>query len=203
MSIKAKVNYEDFGAPDQLGAHIFVVDIPISKANPVLITENYGYRGGDRGIPEKEIRVELTRPIWSEISETARQDFNDRLKAKKLTTSRWKTGINKVDKLLGKELCILAWAAEKANFEQIPVICQRWVSLRPEERWWLFRMTVAESGLALDTDRGWRKALYFALSDGKIEDRPQRRLRPDDDREELSLFTSEIKENTIEQTASQ
>ena len=35
----------------------------------------------------------------------------------------------------------MAWAAETANDDQIPVICGKWAALRPEERWWLFAMT--------------------------------------------------------------
>ncbi|MEI8094497.1 MAG: anti-phage-associated DUF3780 domain-containing protein [Spirochaetales bacterium] len=186
--------FEDFGAPTRVGSHIFLVDIPISRSEPVLILENYGFLGGERGIPEKETRVSLNRSHWYGISEIARQDFNDRLKGKKMTTSRWTTGLNKLDKLLGKELCVLAWAAEQSSLEQLPIVCHRWVSLRPEERWWLFRMTVAEAGLAQDLDRGWRKALHFALSDGKIDERRIKRPRPDDDDEDLSLFGGSVQE---------
>ena len=79
-----------------------------------------------------------------------------------------------MDRLLGKELCVLAWAAETANDEQLPVICSKWAALRPEERWWLFSMTVAEAGLPEDTQRGWRRALFHALSDGE---KPARRTQ--------------------------
>jgi hypothetical protein len=82
-------------------------------------------------------------------------------------SGRWHIGTNLVDRLLGKELCVLAWSAETANDEQIPVICSKWAALRPEERWWLFAMTVAEAGLPEDTQRGWRRALFHALSDGE------------------------------------
>lgn len=186
--------FEDFGASSAPGSHVFFVEIPVSRNEQILILESYGYRGGDRGIPEKETRVQLERSKWSQIADVCRTNFNERLKAKKIPTGRWHTGINKLDKLLGKELCVLAWACEPAVLDQIPVICQRWVSLRPEERWWLFRMTVAEAGLIQDRDRGWRKALYHALSDGKIDERRHRRPRPDE-AEELSLFGNSIEEN--------
>jgi hypothetical protein len=111
--------------------------------------------------------VILQRSIWSSIADIARREFNDRLKSAKLLTGRWHTGTNLVDRLLGKELCVLAWAAETATADQIPVMCSKWAALRPEERWWLFTMTVAESGLSEDTQRGWRRALFYALSDGE------------------------------------
>jgi uncharacterized protein DUF3780 len=94
-----------------------------------------------------------------------------------------------VDRLLGKELCVLAWAAETATEEQLPVICSKWAALRAEERWWLFAMTVAEAGLPEDTQRGWRRALFLALSDGeKPAPGRKRRRPPEQDLFHLPLF---------------
>ena len=177
-----------FGAPEEFGGHVFRVEIPASRHEAVKIIEDYGYKGGDSGIPYEEERAHLPRSIWSGISETARKDFNERLKAKKLNTSRWKTGTNHLDRLLGKELCVLAWASEKARPEELPAICMKWSALRPEERWWLFAMTVAEAGLPEDSERGWRKALYYALSDGGTDVKVKKRPRPSEESPQLSLF---------------
>jgi hypothetical protein len=146
----------------------------------VVIVEDYGYRGLEGGIPQGEDRVVLQRPAWAGIADIARREFNDRLKAAKLTTGRWHTGTNLVDRLLGKELCVLAWAAETADADQVPVICSKWAALRPEERWWLFAMTVAEAGLPEDTQRGWRRALFYALSDGEKPPSKRKRPRPEE-----------------------
>jgi hypothetical protein len=173
----------DFGAPDKFGAHRFRVEIPAGRTGSVTIVEDYGYRGEEGGAPLEEERVILSRPIWSAIADAARREFNERLKAAKVRTGRWHSGDNLVDRLLGKELCVLAWAAETANDEQLPIICSKWAALRPEERWWLFAMTVAEAGLPEDTQRGWRRALFYALSDGQ---KPTgRRPRPRAVQEEL------------------
>lgn len=168
----------DFGASDDFGVHLFRVEIPASRDQSVVIVEDYGYRGEEGGIPRDEERVVLKRPKWSGIADIARREFNDRLKVAKVLTGRWHTGTNLVDRLLGKELCVLAWAAETADPEQIPVICNKWAALRPEERWWLFAMTVAESGLIDDTQRGWRRALFYALSDGEKPAPDRKRRRP-------------------------
>jgi hypothetical protein len=180
----------DFGAPDSFGARLFKVLIPVARNEPVVVVEDYGYRGEEGGIPREEERVVLKRHVWSAIADTARSEFNGRLKAAKVRTSRWHTGANLVDRLLGKELCVLAWAAETATAEQIPVICSKWAALRPEERWWLFAMTVAEAGLPGDTQRGWRRALFHALSDGeKPAAGRRRRPRPQqEDWSKLPLF---------------
>jgi Protein of unknown function (DUF3780) len=147
----------DFGASTTFGAHIFRVEIPATRTEP---------------------RVILKRPIWSAIADIARREFNDRLKIAKVLTGRWHAGTNLVDRLLGKELCVLAWAAETASEEQIPIICSKWAALRPEERWWLFAMTVAEAGLPDDSQRGWRRALFHALSDGEKRAPGRKRRRP-------------------------
>lgn len=179
----------DFGAPGAYGAHLFRVEIAAARNESVVIVEDYGYRGQEGGIPREEERVILPRPVWSAIADIVRREFNDRLKAAGVLTGRWHTGTNLVDRLLGKELCVLAWAAETASEEKIPVICSKWAALRPEERWWLFAMTVAEAGMPEDTQRGWRRALFLALSDGEKPVSRKRRPRPvETDLFELPLF---------------
>jgi hypothetical protein len=168
----------DFGAPTSFGGHVFRVEIPAARNESVVIVEDYGYRGQEGGVPRDEERVVLKRPAWSAIADTARREFNDRLKAAKIPAGRWHTGNNLVDRLLGRELCVLAWAAETATDEQLPVICGKWAALRPEERWWLFAMTVAEAGMPEDTQRGWRRALFLALSDGERRPQSRKRRRP-------------------------
>lgn len=187
-----KPKFVDFGAPEEFGAHLFRVEIPAARNDAVRIIEDFGLRGGDSGLPYEEVRAVLNREAWSAIAETARKNFNERLKKKKLLMGRWKVGTGKdavkVDRLLGKELCVLAWAAENADKDKYPVICSKWSALRPEERWWLFSMTAAEAGLADDGDRGWRKALMYAMSDGKNEEKSVKRLRPAQEELTLSLF---------------
>lgn len=186
-----KLQLVDFGAPDKFGAHLFRVELPAVRTESVRIVEDFGYRGLEGGIPQDEDRAILPRAVWSGIADIARREFNDRLKAVKVTTGRWHTGTNLVDRLLGKELCVLAWAAETANDDQLPVICSKWAALRPEERWWLFSMTVAEAGLPEDTQRGWRRALFLALSDGEKPPEGRKRRRPvESDLFSLPLFKS-------------
>jgi hypothetical protein len=184
-----KAQFVDFGVPENFGTHVFRVDIPAAHTESVRLTEDYGYRGLDGGIPRDEARAILPRAVWSGIAEVARHEFNTRLKAAKLPVSRWHAGTNLVERILGKELCVLAWAAESANADQIPVIGSKWAALRPEERWWLFAMTVAEAGLPEDTQRGWRRALFHALADGEQPPARRKRRRPSDaDLCHLSLF---------------
>ncbi|WP_119157531.1 anti-phage-associated DUF3780 domain-containing protein [Caldimonas tepidiphila] len=180
-NVKPAALVEGFGVA-AFGAHIFRVEIPAAAKGNVTIIEDYGLKGGENGIPPREPRVVLPRRFWSAIAETARKDFVTRLKAKKLAAPRWTVGDNKVDRMLGKELCVLAWAAEQANsVDECKGIAAKWAALKPEERWWLFRQTVADAGLPDDKDAGWRKALYFALSSAKTGDKKSRSIRPPED----------------------
>jgi hypothetical protein len=175
-----KAQFVDFGVPESFGTHVFRVEIPAARTAPVRLIEDYGYRGLEGGIPHDEARAILPRAVWSGIAEIARREFNTRLKSARIPIGRWHAGTNLVERLLGKELCVLAWAAETASAEQIPVIGSKWAALRPEERWWLFSMTVAEAGLPEDTQRGWRRALFHALSDGEKPPAYCKRRRPAD-----------------------
>ena len=79
---------------------------------------------------------------------------------------------------LGKELCILCWAVEDASPDDIPNALHNWEALAPEERWWLYTMTNAATGHAINgRGKGWRKALRYALTENPVsEGLIQRRL---------------------------
>lgn len=160
-------NTIDFGASSEFGMHHFYVEIPVAPRDAICIYEDFGFDGNDAKRETVECRLMLARELWSKIRDDARRDFNARLKAKKQSTGSWTTGRVRLDRFLGRELCVLAWAAEHASPDECLVICQKWLALRPEERWWLYSKTAAEAGLANQTQRGWRKALYCALSDGQ------------------------------------
>ena len=183
----------DFGAPSNFGMHHFYVEIPAVPRDAISIYEDYGFDGDEGQRETKACRVELARELWTQIRDDARRDFNDRLKAKKLSTGSWKTGSVKVERFLGRELCVLAWAAEHASPQECPIICQKWLALRPEERWWFYSKTASEAGQAKQTQRGWRKALYCALSDGtsiNIEQKvkPKFKKKKDEDGDSIIQF---------------
>lgn len=181
----------DFGASTNFGMHHFYVDIPAEPKAAVSIHEDYGFDGDESMRETSERRVLLARELWTKIKDDARRDFNGRLKAKKQSTGTWRIGKVKLDRFLGRELCVLAWAAEHATPEECAIICQKWLALRPEERWWLYSKTSSEAGLADQKDRGWRKALYCALSDGgsiKVRTRIKPRLRKREEQEGMTLF---------------
>ena len=153
-----------FGVPVGLAPHHFVVSIPRGSRQEVRITEDLGMhaQGGDSQVLDRAV---VDRSVWTEISGPVMKLFNQRLKAHNLASGRWKSGDNPVDRLLGKELCILVWALEEVSHAKIGMALRNWMALRPEERWWLFGMTAAATGAPEDKGRGWRAALGYALGD--------------------------------------
>lgn len=170
MSKPLAKDTEGFGCPKTVDPHHFRVEIPPSREGVVLIAEHYGIKAGINGLPEVAERCHLPRPVWSLIAEDVKREFNERLRAKQMKTSRWLTGTNKVERLLGKELLVLAWAVEKAPADLVPNAVRNWTGLRPEERWWLYTAAAAATGRPEQADIGWRKALRFALTENPLEE---------------------------------
>jgi len=184
-----------FGVPATSDPHHFKVRIPPANSGKVQISEYLGLQASSDEFSVMD-RVVLDRPRWTAIRSEVQRAFNARLKAHGLKTSAWQVGENPVDRLLGKELCILAWAVEDMEMDKIPVAVRNWLALRPEERWWLFGMTAMATGTVKDAGRGWRLALRHALGDVAQSDlmqpRARRQIGKASDRPTLDLFDDEI-----------
>lgn len=161
-------------APGQ-ARHGFVLDISRGgQESPVYLAELRGDAlSGWEELREYEptdpaLRVAITRSRWLELAPAFWEEANRRLRANGLPTHRF-VGQSKnplpVHSSLGKELCILCWAVEDAPLDDIPNAIRNWETLAPEERWWLYTMTVATTGQADQRGIGWRRALRAALAD--------------------------------------
>jgi len=182
-----------FGVPNEMDPHHFTVDIPAARTDPVVITEDFGLKGGAGVVPDSIVRCRVPRAAWRAVAEEAKRVLNERLKEKKIATSRWNSGVNKVERLLGRELCVLAWAVEAAQKDLVPAAVRNWVALRPDERWWLFSMAATTTGDADDVDVGWRKAIRIAMTENPTGDeatamRATKRKPRHEERPPLPLF---------------
>lgn len=153
-----------FGVPATSDPHHFKVIVPRSSTAPVQVSEYLGLQAlsDEYSVIDRAL---LDRVRWTAIRAEVQRAFNARLSTHSLKPSAWKAGDNLVDRLLGKELCVLVWAVEHMEMEKIPVAVRNWLALRPEERWWLFGMTAISTGGIGDGDKGWRLALRHALGD--------------------------------------
>jgi hypothetical protein len=158
--------------------HGFLIHIPKGtvKGDLISISEYRGDRFSGTEVTSQPapppsdpaLRVTLDRGRWAALAPTFWEEANRRLRANGLTTAKLTKSPTKpipVHPSLGKELCVLCWAVEEASIDDIPNALRNWEALAPEERWWLYTMTVATTGQALQKGVGWRKALRAAIAD--------------------------------------
>lgn len=175
-----------FGFNPSESKHHFLVMIPKSKTQSVVIYERFEWNGDETPsekvstlfIEQKidhrfdRLKCELAYNKWKEIESSVKIEFNQRLKEYGQKSGNWKQGQNVVHKLFGKELTLLCWAIEDCDVRVIPTAIKNWLGLKPEERWWLFTMTNASTGDA-HSKFGWRTAIRYALTENPISDRHQ------------------------------
>ncbi len=149
----------------------FVVRIPQNAREPVALVEDFGlagpqYDAATNTRSDQVVRCRLDQKRWRQIAAPLKTAFNERLRGRKMAAGKWNTGDNPVHRLLGREMCVLAWAIESCDADLVPAAIDAWAGLRPEERWWLYSMAVHATGRAEDVDKGWRKAIRIGLTEG-------------------------------------
>lgn len=187
---------QGFGFFPEKTHHCFVVHFPASpKPNAeIAVTEEFTwseelahYEDLIDAFKEPNVRVLIPRRLWDEVAEETKAEFNRRLIRHGVKSGKWfKNGMVPVDRNLGKELVLLLWAIEDADPLLVPHAVRNWLGLSPEERWWLYTMTNAATGQALSgRNKGWRKAVRFALTENPIADSVIKKRNSDF---ELTLF---------------
>jgi hypothetical protein len=158
--------------------HGFLIDVPKGSGQADLISiaeyrgaelDQLGARVSEAPSPaDTALRVLIDRNRWLALAPPFWEEANRRLRANGLPPCKFLKVPSKpvpVHPSLGKELCVLCWAVEDAPPDDIPNALRNWEALAPEERWWLYTMTVATTGQAMQKGIGWRKALRAALAD--------------------------------------
>jgi len=167
-----------FGVPNDAAPHQFLVRVPTGRTDPVEVWEDFGAAALGTAA-QKLCRVAIPRDTWRQVAEGVKAHLNRRLKEKDLKASRFNTGDNRVERILGRELCVLAWAIEDATPDEAAIAFTRWSSHRPEELWWLFQQIDRDGGEWDSPRTGWRIAIRHALiRDGEEVPKAARRPRP-------------------------
>jgi Protein of unknown function (DUF3780) len=165
----------NFDVADIYQEHAYLVRLTKGREAKVQVFEVFGRPPTEQEpqlAPETVLRCEAGRAVWDAISPEARAEFNRRLKAEGKPAGRWGADETAVQRLFGKELLVLLWAVEPPDIkpEEVAVAIRNWLGLKPEERWWLYTMTAAATGLAHQSGMGWRGALRQALCFGTRSD---------------------------------
>jgi hypothetical protein len=161
----AKIKIAGFGYAEEREQHHFVVAIPRAARGEVIIYEVFHRDLAGPALEAANLRVRLDLDRWVRIADAVEEEFNRRLRLARMRPARWKAGPNPVARLLGKELVLLAWAIEDADPALAGAAVQNWQGLAPEERWWLYTMTAAQTGHHSKHQIGWRKAVRYALTE--------------------------------------
>ena len=133
MAGKAKaLRFVDFGAIATKGAHVFSLTV----GTAVVLSEN--------AESEHILRAKVSLCKWGLIADTAQDVFNRRLREHELHDGSWKKK-TLLDRLLGRELCLLMWQAAQTDAGNMRMICQRWAALRCEKRWLLYVEAASQS----------------------------------------------------------
>jgi hypothetical protein len=162
----------NFDCEDIYREHAFLVRLTKGREAKALVFEVFGRPPAEMHAsvwaPETIFRCEVSRDVWNVVAPEARAEFNRRLRNEGKPVGRWGADDTAVQRLFGKELLVLLWAIEQADVspEEIAVGIRNWLGLKPEERWWLYTMTAAATGLAHQVGMGWRDALRRALCFG-------------------------------------
>jgi len=165
----------NFDCADIYQEHSYLVRLTKGRDAKVHVFEVFGRPPTDHETewaPETILRCEASHDVWDVISPEVRSEFNRRLKAEGKPAGRWGAEETTVQRLLGKELLVLLWAVERPDVqaEEVAVAIRNWLGLKIEERWWLYTMTAAATGLAHQSGMGWRGALRQALCFGTRAD---------------------------------
>lgn len=168
----AKKHALGFGYMPEETKHHFLIVIYAGKKD-IHIYERFTWDDAEEqtsDISVNSLKVVIDKHKWDLVSSAIQQEFNNRLKEKDVIVGRFKVGQVPVERLLGKEMILLLWAIEDCDPSVIPNALKNWFGLSREERWWLFTMANAVTGMAYDK-RGWRKALRYALTENPVEEK--------------------------------
>ena len=165
---KPKPKAAGFGHAPEQEAHHFVVAVPKAQSADVMIYEVFQEDDDGPQLQAANLRCILARAKWLKIVDALEEELNGRLRGLGLKTGKFKAGNTPIARLLGKELVLLAWAIEDADPTVAPAAIQNWRGLSPEERWWLYTMTAAQTGHHNKRNVGWRKAVRFALTENPV-----------------------------------
>ncbi|MCK7574590.1 MAG: DUF3780 domain-containing protein [Chromatiales bacterium] len=180
MPVPKKSTGQGFGFRPEESVHHFLVTIPASNREDVLISEHFIYDENEASSPptfalgemEGKLRVMLARPKWNEIADEVRVEFNQRLKKDGLLR-----GLEDGRQLgfpLARQGTGVAGLGHRGSGPGARPR-RRWelAGLVPEERMVAYTMTSAATGHAIQgRNKGWRKAVRYALTENPVTDAP-------------------------------
>ncbi|MGJ8726554.1 MAG: DUF3780 domain-containing protein [Roseibacillus sp.] len=149
-----------FGVVDPDGEHgVLTTDSGAPRCLLTLVART------ERGFPRHELAA-IPMATWRQLSTVVQKELARGMDPEELGSSKaplFRSGEQALSPLVTRELAVLFWALmEDGEGTHIDALLTGWRQLAREERWWLYARA---SNPSQKQGRGWRRALYFALTD--------------------------------------
>jgi hypothetical protein len=118
----------------------------------------------ERGYPRRELAA-LPRATWKQVATAVEKELLRGMDPEETGPKppKLRSGDQALSPLVLRELAVLFWALmEDGDGTHIDALLSGWRQLAREERWWLYARA---SNPAQRLGTGWRRALYYALTD--------------------------------------
>ena len=118
----------------------------------------------ERGYPRRELAT-IPGVLWKHVRTAVQNELVRGMDPEEQGPKppTFKSGDNGLSPLVARELAVLLWSLmEDDEGTHLDALVAGWRQLAREERWWLYARA---SNPAQRMGQGWRRALYYALTD--------------------------------------
>ena len=158
--MNAPQNIPAFGIVDPDGEHgVFSVETgPGASCRLTLVART------ERGYPRRELAV-VPAAVWRQVAGIVQREILRGMDPEETgpKAPSFRSGEQMLSPLVSRELALILWALmEDGEGTHIDALLAGWRQLAREERWWLYARA---SNPSQRQGHGWRRALYYALTD--------------------------------------
>lgn len=107
--------------------HCWILDVPKYAWGDVVLTEEHG-------VDFIVERARVGRATWRLLGDAFQDEMNARQKEVGLKRDAWRTGENRIKRILGMEVCLLLVAAAGKPPDAVRGVITGWLGLRPPTR---------------------------------------------------------------------
>jgi len=118
----------------------------------------------ERGFPRRELAC-IPLPTWKSVVSVVQRELLRVMDPEEIgqKAPSFRSGNQALSPLITRELAVLFWSLlEDGEGTHTQTLLSGWRQLAREERWWLYARA---SNPAQKLGHGWRRALFFALTD--------------------------------------
>lgn len=152
-----------FGIVDQNGEHgLFSIEAGTGAMCRLTMVSRT-----ERGYPRRDLAA-IPLATWKQVATAVQKELlrgmdQEETGSKGSKSPVFRLGDQALSPLLTRELAVLLWSLmEDGEGTHIDALLAGWRQLAREERWWLFARA---SNPTQRQGSGWRRALYYALTD--------------------------------------